>query len=47
MSGTAKKLIRQEIRKDYGKEDTEYATALSQFDEEFNGVYDEFEEARA
>ena len=46
MSGKEKKLIIQEIRKDYGEELAEGATELSQGDEEFNRVDDKFKEAR-
>ena len=47
MSGKENKLISQESRKDYIKEAAEGATSLSQGDEEFDGVDEEFEEARA
>ena len=47
MSGKENKLISQESRKDYSKEAAEGATSLSQGDEEFDGVDEEFEEARA
>ena len=47
MSGKGDKLISQESRKDYGEEAAEVTKALSQGDEEFDGVDDEFEEACA
>ena len=42
MEGKAKKLISQEIRKDYVEEAAEDATVLSQGDKEFDGADDEF-----
>ena len=47
MSGKTKKLINQEIRKDYGHKAAEGATALLQGDEEFDGADNKFEEAHA
>ena len=47
MSGKGNKLISQEIRKEYGEEAAEGTTVLSQGDNKFDGVGNEFEEERA